>query len=128
MTKAQELGITNFPYHEYDEIGRETYHEYKNGFWVKTEHDSSNNIKYSIDSHGYWDKFMYDKLGNIIFFENSDGYWEKNEYDLNNNKICFENSNNNNYFVVYENNQIIKVHYENVKSYLRNYRLEQLLK
>jgi hypothetical protein len=126
MTKAQELGITEFPYHEYDELGRITYWEYTNGFWSKRNY--IDNKIFQNDSHGYWDKFEYDKLGNVIFFEDSSGYWEKAEYDIYNNILCVEYSNGKGFFNIYENNKIIKVLYEDVKSHLRDYRLEQLLK
>jgi len=73
MTKAQTLGITAFPYREYDTNGNATYTEFSDGDWVKREFDSK---------------------GNKIYIENSDGYWEKQKFDTNNNLIYFDSSNN----------------------------------
>lgn len=125
MTKAQELGIKEFPYYEYDELGRQTYCEYINGFWSKRNY--IDNKIYRNDSHGYWDKFVYDTLGNVIYFEDSSGYWEKTEY-VNNNILCTQDSNGDGYFVIYEGNDVIEILYDDIKSHLRNYRLEKLLK
>ena len=44
MTKAQELGITKFPYEEKDEKGRIIYREYGDGRWSKTQFDDADNI------------------------------------------------------------------------------------
>ena len=48
MTKAKALGITKFPYIEYDSKGEVSYYE---------------------DSTGYWDKFKKDSKGNKIYWE-----------------------------------------------------------
>jgi hypothetical protein len=44
MTKAQQLGITKFPYEEKDEKGRVIYREYGDGRWSKTQFDAADNI------------------------------------------------------------------------------------
>ena len=44
MTKAQELGITKFPYEEKDEKGRVTYCEYGDGKWSKRQYDDNDNL------------------------------------------------------------------------------------
>jgi hypothetical protein len=72
MTKAQQLGITEFPYHEFDERGNRVYYE---------------------RSDGYWEKYEYDGSGNEIYFENSNGYWIKIEYDEHGNEVYCEASN-----------------------------------
>tara|TARA_R110002020_G_scaffold173181_1_gene363924 strand:- start:103 stop:285 length:183 start_codon:yes stop_codon:yes gene_type:complete len=45
-TKAQELGITKFPYCERDKNGNLTYIETSNGKWCKIEYDSKGNETY----------------------------------------------------------------------------------
>jgi len=46
MTKAQQLGITEFPYQEFDSNGKLTYHEDSTGSWHKFEYDSNGNESY----------------------------------------------------------------------------------
>jgi len=72
MTKAQELGVTEFPFEIKDKNGNQIYFEYSDGFWNKRE---------------------YDENSNQIYYENSDGFWIKREFDENNNKIYYETSN-----------------------------------
>ena len=69
--KARALGITAFPYREYD---------------------SNDNVIYYENSNGYWAKYEYDSNGNETYYENSDGDWRKSEYDSNGNEIYFENN------------------------------------
>ena len=71
MTKAQELGITKFPYKEFDKNNNEIYFE---------------------DSKGFWDKSEFDENGNRIYHENSTGFWAKSEFDENRNEIYYEDS------------------------------------
>jgi hypothetical protein len=52
MTKAQQLGITEFPYQEFDSNGKEIYYENSDGFWIKREYDSNHNRIYYEDSYG----------------------------------------------------------------------------
>lgn len=49
-TKAQELGVTEFPYIEYDGSGNKIYWE---------------------DSNGLWEKYEYGQDGELVYFENS---------------------------------------------------------
>tara|TARA_R110002020_G_scaffold173181_1_gene363926 strand:- start:464 stop:709 length:246 start_codon:yes stop_codon:yes gene_type:complete len=69
-TKAQELGITEFPYKERDNNGYITYYE---------------------DSVGYWYKSVYGDKGNKIYYEHSNGIWYKNKFDNEHNLTYFEN-------------------------------------
>lgn len=73
MTKAQQLGITEFPYQEFDANGNRTYYEDSSRYWSKREFDSNGNLTYYEDSYGDWEKSEYDLNGNQIYFENSDG-------------------------------------------------------
>jgi len=50
MTKAQELGITKFPYEEKDERGRVIYCEYADGKWSKRQFDDDDNLIEYINS------------------------------------------------------------------------------
>ena len=92
MTKAQELGITEFPFEIRDKNDNLIYYENSKGYWRKIEYDENNNQTYSKNSNGYWRKREYDKKGNQIYFEDSDVYWNKREYDENNNEIYYEDS------------------------------------
>jgi hypothetical protein len=91
-TKAQELGITEFPYIEYDANGKETYYEDSTGFWVKREYDSYENRTYYENSNGFWVKCEYDSYENRTYYENSNGFWVKREYDSYENRTYYENS------------------------------------
>tara|TARA_R110002020_G_scaffold173181_2_gene363936 strand:- start:304 stop:486 length:183 start_codon:yes stop_codon:yes gene_type:complete len=51
-TKAQELGITEFPYEEFDENGNLTYFERRYGDWYKWGHDGNDNEIYWEDNYG----------------------------------------------------------------------------
>ena len=77
-TKAQQLGITKFPYIEKDENGNEIYFEDLFGDWEKQKFDSNNNRIYCETSDGYWSKYEYDSNDNLIYYKNSDGYIEDN--------------------------------------------------
>ena len=94
-TRAQELGITKFPYIEKDENDNIIYYEDSNGDWYKREYDSNGDIIYYENSDGYWYKREFDSNSNKIYYENSDGYWSKCEYDSNNNVLYYENSDGN---------------------------------
>jgi hypothetical protein len=99
MTKAQELGITEFPFIIRNEQGKEIYKEDSSGNWYKREYDENGKEIYREYSRGFWEKYRYDENGNLIYWENSDGYWEKSEYDQNNNKIYCETP----YGVIFDN-------------------------
>ena len=67
--KARAMGITRFPYYEYDSNGNQTYREESKGSWFKSEYDSNGNSTYYEDSDGDWRKSEYDSNGNEIYFE-----------------------------------------------------------
>tara|TARA_R110002020_G_scaffold105188_4_gene245499 strand:- start:50 stop:295 length:246 start_codon:yes stop_codon:yes gene_type:complete len=72
-TKAQELGITEFPYYEYDNKGNVTYYETSCGYWSKTEFDKYGDETYWENSYGSWYKSEQDDKGNVTYYEYSDG-------------------------------------------------------
>jgi len=117
MTKAQELGITEFPYIEYDSNGNKIYVEVEDGFWAKQIFNDKNQITYYERYNGYFENWKYDENGSI-FWENSkgetsikeknslgkeiytlytDGSYRKSEYDLNGNIIYYEFKSSNKY-------------------------------
>lgn len=51
-TIAEQLNVIDFPFEIKDKQGRVIYFEKSDKYWVKTEYDSSNNIKYWQDSNG----------------------------------------------------------------------------
>ena len=71
--KARAMGITEFPYSEYDSNGNTTYYERSGGSWYKQEFDSNGNRTYGENSEGYWEKWEYDSNGDISYNENSLG-------------------------------------------------------
>lgn len=72
--KARAMGITKFPYVEYDSNGKPTYVEYSNGFWDRYEYDSRGNKTYHENSKGFWIKKEFDSNNKGIYYE--DGYKE----------------------------------------------------
>ena len=86
-TRAQELGITEFPYTEYDPKGNCTYQERSNGYWERFEHNDLGDLTYFENSEGDWIKTEYNSKGDTTSFENNNGYWFKAEYDLDGNQI-----------------------------------------
>ena len=76
MTKARALGITIFPYIEYDSNGNLIYWEESDGYWVKREYDSKRNQIYHEDSDGYWEKTNFDSNGRHNYVLTNNGYWE----------------------------------------------------
>lgn len=56
MTLAQayfwQFGEVSYPFKIHDANGNETYSEYSNGYWCKSEYDSNGKITYSEDSDG----------------------------------------------------------------------------
>ena len=76
-TKAQQLGITDYPYHERDKDGNVTYVEYGDGVCHKWEHDG--NETYYENSDGWvckW-KCNYSKIGDLVYLENGYDYKHK---------------------------------------------------
>ena len=71
--KAESLGITDFPYTEYDSNSNITYCEDYNGYWYRREFDSNGNQTYYENANGNWVKREYDSNGKRIYYENSDG-------------------------------------------------------
>ena len=71
--KAKSLGITGFPYYEFDSNGNTTYYEDKDGYWERLEYDSNGNQTYCEDSYGGWVKSEYDSFGNRTYYEDSYG-------------------------------------------------------
>tara|TARA_R110002012_G_scaffold264361_1_gene447700 strand:- start:483 stop:728 length:246 start_codon:yes stop_codon:yes gene_type:complete len=72
-TKAQILGITDFPYEEHDKDGNETYCEYSDGEWCKTEFNDKGRITYRGWDDGDWYGSKFNNDNNRIYFEHSDG-------------------------------------------------------
>ena len=91
LSNGKELDIA-YPIEIKDKQGNETYCEYSDGFWYKSEYDSNGNCTYFENSCGYWYKSEYDSNGNCTYYENSDKFWYKREYDSNGNETYFENS------------------------------------
>lgn len=91
LTKAQKLGITIFPYKEYDEQGFISYHEFENGQYYEKRWNKKRTTSYITFQDGtlFIDKF--DKQGNQIY-SNSKGYWWKRRYDKNGQEIYYANS------------------------------------
>ena len=75
-TKAQILGITDFPYYEYDNKGNVTYYEMGDGYWEKSEYDDKGNETHNEWDGGYWHKRKYDDNRNLTYFGTSTGYKE----------------------------------------------------
>ena len=71
--KARAMGITRFPYEEYDSNGNQTYYEHSNGCWERYEYDSTGNETYYENSNGYWVKQEYDSNGECTYYEDSTG-------------------------------------------------------
>ncbi len=46
MTRAQELGITEFPFEIKNSNGKTIYREASNGFWFKKEYDANGSLVY----------------------------------------------------------------------------------
>ena len=77
-TKAQILGITSFPYQEFDDKGKLTYRENSYGHWWKSEYDEHGNETYREWDDGTWYGDKYDKNGMLTYYEDDDG--EKTYY------------------------------------------------
>ena len=74
MTKAKQLGITEFTYYEYDSYNNIIYYEDLDGYWYKNEYNNGNNLISNMDSDGDWFKKDYDIYDNLIFFEGYNFY------------------------------------------------------
>lgn len=67
--KAKSLGITVFPYEEFNSNGKLSYWEDSNGRWYICEYDSNANRTYYEDSLGYWEKAKFDSNSNRTYFD-----------------------------------------------------------
>jgi YD repeat-containing protein len=91
MTKAQSLGITEFPYTERNAKNRVTYYETESGYWEKCEYDAAgNHIRYE-DSSKTWFILEYDRQGRETSYTDSDGGWYKRKYSESGRMIHEEN-------------------------------------
>ena len=59
MTKAQEMGITKFPYKEDDEYGNVKYVELADGSWQNIYYDKAGRISRQDDNEGRLTKHRY---------------------------------------------------------------------
>jgi len=75
-TKAQLLGVTQFPYTETDGNGNIVYLEWDDGKWYKWLYNDNRKISYSESSYGRWFKYKYDDKLNLTYFEINDGFKE----------------------------------------------------
>jgi len=72
-TRAQQLGITEFPYREFDDRGNQIYRERSNGRWAKYGYDERDNEIYFESCYNWWGKTKYDEHGSETYAEWSDG-------------------------------------------------------
>ena len=106
MTRAQQLGITEFPYEELDSNGNMIYSETSSGFWVKCEYNSLNKVIFEEYSIKTWYKLDYDKFGNQIYYEASYG---------------------DGWFRLFENNKLINQFFHEYKEHYITYKRDLLL-
>tara|TARA_R110002012_G_C11272950_1_gene569671 strand:+ start:183 stop:431 length:249 start_codon:yes stop_codon:yes gene_type:complete len=71
-TKGQQLGITKFPYVEWDKNGNITYKEFLDGWWENCGYDNNGNKTYGEYSNGDWYRIKCDEHGKTTYYENSD--------------------------------------------------------
>jgi hypothetical protein len=93
--KAKGLGITEFPYSEYDDKENETYREESDGYWWVREFDEHNNLTHFESSDGYVANWTY-KLDTsndtyiVTTFNDTDGKFINRVYDENDEIIFYE--------------------------------------
>jgi YD repeat-containing protein len=80
MTKAETLGVTDFPYCEYDDKRRITYYENALNEWSKTTFMPGNKIYVEFWNES-WTERILDDRGHEIYSENSHKCWYKYERD-----------------------------------------------
>lgn len=102
--KAEAMGVTEFPYREYDGGNLTYYEEYnEDGYrcWRKMNYDSYGNMIYKLQSDEYWVKQEFDENSNLIHRVNSWHDWKRWEYDHMNNVIesRFSNANHKDVFI-----------------------------
>jgi len=78
--KARTMGITEFPYWEYDSNGRLTYYESVDGQFDSYEFDSNGCMTYYENSDGRWFRAEFDSNGECTYCEDSDGLCFKTIY------------------------------------------------
>jgi hypothetical protein len=73
LTRAQQLGITDFPYKEYDKKGKVTYYERGDGYWWRAEYHTNGFETLVEFSNGLFLKREFDKKGRQIYLETCTG-------------------------------------------------------
>ena len=68
-TKAQQLGITEFPYMELDEKKRIIYYEQKDGYWYKKEWHKCGYDSLVLFNTGLYIKYDFNDKGKQIYCE-----------------------------------------------------------
>jgi hypothetical protein len=68
-TKAEKLGITQFPYAEYDEKKRIVYYEKEHGFWYKVDFHKKGGEMLVLFNTGLYLKREFDDKGKQIYCE-----------------------------------------------------------
>jgi hypothetical protein len=76
-TKAQQLGITKFPYFERDEKNRILYYEREDGYWYKKVYDKCGEESLSFYNDGLYLKRDFNDDGILIYTET---FWDKDFY------------------------------------------------
>lgn len=69
ITKAKVLGITKFPYFEFDKNDNGVYGEIENGYWANKSFDEKNRMTFFINTFCETIKKTYDSFGNIVWLE-----------------------------------------------------------
>ena len=73
-TKAQELGITTFPYQERNDKGYVIYEEYSDGIWCKYKFDDNGIMTNCERSDGQWWNVKLNDKGNETYLEYDYGF------------------------------------------------------
>lgn len=108
MTKAKQLGITEFPYKEYDPNMNIIYEEHDSGFWVSYNYNSKNELISGNSSDGIWFIYDYDEVGNRIYYEDSEEYGFFKYYDEFKNIIKTETIDFKKHLISYKRDLFIK--------------------
>lgn len=73
LTRAQQLGIKDFPYKEHDKKGKITYYERADGYWWRAEYHTNGFETLVEFSNGLFMKREFDKKGRQIYLETCTG-------------------------------------------------------
>jgi len=73
MTRAQQLGITEFPYREYNKKGKISYYEREDGYWWRAKYHANGFETYLEFSNGLFMKREFDKKGRQTYLETATG-------------------------------------------------------